>query len=190
MATGGMACQPVNTHPFLADDLSFAHNGSLTPTSIIEDHISADILAGLKGDTDSERYFAVIRTRLADGAELFDAVCETVSELRQLFPHASMNALILSPTQLIAVHASEGARVPVEDFDASGIADEYFPRDHRTAYYLMRQRTLDDGTIMFASSGLDIIGWEPLPAESVTSVDLHTREVVTRIVERSLTLTA
>jgi gamma-glutamyl hercynylcysteine S-oxide hydrolase len=190
MATDGMACQPVNTHPFLVDNLSFAHNGSLTPTSIIDEHISADILAGLKGDTDSERYFAVIRTKLAEGADLFDAVCDSVSELRPLFPHASMNALILSPTQLIAVHASDGARVPVEDFDASGIADEHFPRDHRTAYYLMRQRTFDDGTIIFASSGLDIIGWEPLPSESVTSVDLHTREVVTRFVERSRTLTA
>ena len=28
--------------------------------------------------------------------------------------------------------------------------------------------------MLFASSGLDIAGWDPLPAESVTRVDLRT----------------
>ncbi len=106
MATDGMACAPENTHPFLVDGLAFAHNGSLTPTSIIEAHIAPDILAGLRGDTDSdsdsdsdsERYLAVIRSKLAEGHKLFDAVCLTVSELRPLFPNTSMNALILSDT--------------------------------------------------------------------------------------------
>ena len=181
MATDGMACHAENTHPFLADGVAFAHNGSLTPASDIEAHVSPSILAGLHGDTDSERYFAVIRSKLATGHTLFDAVCRTVAELRPLFPDASMNALILSDDCLVAVHASANAEVPHDLFDLSGISDQDLPQDHRSAYYLMRSRTLADGTVIFASSGLDIVGWDALPAESVTMVDLATLATQTTI---------
>jgi predicted glutamine amidotransferase len=181
MATDGMACHAENTHPFLVDGLAFAHNGSLTPAASIDAFIDPSIFAQLRGDTDSERYFAVIRSKIAAGRDLFEAVCETVAELRPLYPDASMNALILSHDALIAVHASADAEVPHDLFDASGLSEADLPQDHRTAYYLMRQRRLDDGTMVFASSGLDIVGWEPLPAESVTRVDLATLASETRI---------
>jgi len=72
------------------------------------------------------------------------------------------------------VHASESALIPHDDFDRSGMSDDELPRDHRSEYYLMRYRYLDDGTVVFASSGLDIAGWTPLPAETVAIVDLRT----------------
>lgn len=181
MATDGMSCRAENTHPFLVDGLAFAHNGSLTPAASIDAFIDPSIAGSLRGDTDSERYFAVIRSKIATGMCVFDAVCETVAELRPLFPDASMNALILSQDALIAVHASADAEVPHDLFDASGLSEADLPQDHRTAYYLMRQRRLDDGTMIFASSGLDIVGWEPLPPESVTRVDLATLTTETRV---------
>ena len=178
MATDGMACTPGNTHPFAADDMAFAHNGSLTPTSAIDGFVSPEIAEGLHGDTDSERYFAAIRTEFAAGGDLLEAVVSTVAALREVFPRASMNALLLSPTELIAVHASDGALPPVHEFEASGLGDA-LPREHRDAYYLMRGKRLEDRTVVFASSGLDIADWTPLPAESVTSVDLATLEART-----------
>lgn len=181
LATDGMACHAENTHPFLADGLAFAHNGSLMPASLIDSHVAPEILETLQGDTDSERYFAVIRSKMAQGHRLFNAVCLTVAELRPLFPQASMNALILSNDTLVAVHASADAEVPHDLFDASGLSEADLPQDHRTAYYLMRRRLLEDGTIIFASSGLDIAGWDPLPTESVTMVDLATLATQTRI---------
>lgn len=147
----------------------------------MDEHIAPDLLASLEGDTDSERYLAVIRSKIAEGHAPFDAVCRTVLELRPIYPDLSMNAIILTSTELIAVHASENADTPHDLFDASGLLN--LPQDHRTAYYLMRQRRLDDGTIVFASSGLDIVGWEPLPAESVTRVDLDTLETTTRLLD-------
>lgn len=187
MATDGMACEPQNTHPFVANGLAFAHNGGLAPLELLEQRIAPEVAAQLMGDTDSERYFAVIRTAVArnaaaSGLGLVDAVQAAVHELRPLFPHASMNALLLSPTHLIAIHANQGAKIPNEDFDASGLSEAELPMDHRTAYYLMRQKRLDDGTIVFASSGLDIIGWEPLAPETIVSVDLHTLESETRAI--------
>ncbi|MEJ3403413.1 class II glutamine amidotransferase [Rathayibacter sp. YIM 133350] len=189
MATDGMACRDDNTHPFTADGIAFAHNGALKPAAAIEAFIAPELRAQLRGDTDSERYFAVIRTKLAQGLDLPDAVMATVEQLRPLFPTSSMNALILSPTHLIAVHASEGARIPHEDFDASGLG-ELLPRDHRDAYYLMRQRRLDDGSVVFASTGLDIAGWQPLPAESVAVLELASLQVEVRSLDTLARLAA
>ncbi len=66
------------------------------------------------------------------------------------------------------------------------MTEDELPHGHRTAYYLMRQRRLDDGTIVFASSGLDIASWDELPPEGVTAVDLATLETETGLLDSAL----
>ena len=174
LATMGLACSTENTHPFLADGMAFAHNGSLEPTGPIERLVGAEQRATLAGTTDSERYFAAVRTLMARGATVFEALVDTVAALREAYPDRSLNALLLTGTELFAVHASENVPIPHGAFAASGIPVDLLPRHHVDAYYLMRSRRTEDGSIQFASSGLDIAGWEPLPAETVTRVDLAT----------------
>jgi predicted glutamine amidotransferase len=174
LATGGMACEPQNTHPFVSGNIAFAHNGSFTDLSTVESLLSPTVLATIKGDTDSERYFGLIRTYREQGLSLPDATIKAVSILRELFPQSSLNALILSDDELIAVHASSAAPSPIEEFDKRGISAEELPADHVDSYYLMRMKQRVDGTVVFASSGLDIDDWDPLPADSVTTVDLTT----------------
>jgi glutamine amidotransferase len=179
LATMGLACSTENTHPFLADGMAFAHNGSLEPTGPIERLIGPDQLASLEGTTDSERYLAAVRTQVARGASVFEALVDTVATLRIAYPERSLNALLLTGTHLFAVHASQDVPIPHKAFAASGIPADRLPRHHVDAYYLMRTRRGEDGSILFASSGLDIAGWDPLPAESVTRVDLATRTTET-----------
>ncbi|WP_375388624.1 class II glutamine amidotransferase [uncultured Amnibacterium sp.] len=174
LATQGLACSTENTHPFLADGMAFAHNGSLEPAGPIERLIGPQQLASLAGTTDSERYFAAVRTAIADGATVFEALLDTVATLRLQYPDRSLNALLLTGTELFAVHASEDVPIPHGVFAASGIPVDLLPRHHVDAYYLMRTHHGEDGSIQFASSGLDIAGWEPVPAETVTRVDLAT----------------
>lgn len=177
LATDGMVCATENTHPFVAGGMAFAHNGSIQPNAVIEDLVSPRRLAEVGGTTDSERYFAAIRSAMDDGAGAVDAVVETVRALRARFPGRSLNALLLTGTQLIAVHASEHAPIPHATFTASGLPKSEWPRNHEDAYYLMRAKRTADGSVIFASSGLDIAGWRPLPAESVTAVDLSSLAV-------------
>lgn len=174
LATQGLACTRANTHPFLADGMAFAHNGSLEPIEPIERLVGSEQLAGLEGTTDSERYFAAVRTLVSRGASVFEALVDTVAALRIAYPARSLNALLLTESELLAVHASENVPIPLGVFAASGIPAERLPRHHVDAYYLMRTRRGEDGSILFASSGLDIAGWDPLPAETVTRVDLTT----------------
>ena len=179
LATQGLACSTENTHPFLADGMAFAHNGSLEPAGPIERLIGAEQRAQLAGTTDSERYFAAVRTAIAGGAGVLGALVDTVAALRGLYPNRSLNALLLTGEELFAVHASENVPIPLGVFARSGIPADLLPRHHVDAYYLMRTRRGEDGSIQFASSGLDIAGWEPLPAESVTRVDLRTLTTTT-----------
>lgn len=174
LATGGMACEPENTHPFVSGNISFAHNGSFPDLAVVEEMLSPSVKASIKGDTDSERYFGLIQTYREQGSTLSVAAQKAAGKLRSLFPKSSLNALILSETQLIAVHASSGAPSPVEEFDKRGIDKRTLPADHENSYYLMRMKQRVDGSIVFASSGLDIDDWEPLEHDSVTTVDLKT----------------
>jgi glutamine amidotransferase len=179
LATHGMACSPLNTHPFLTEGLAFAHNGSMEPSGPIEQLVAPHRMAEVLGATDSERYFAAIRSRMDEGADPFQAAAVTAQALRRSFPTRSLNALLLTEDSLIAVHASADVPIPVHAFRASGLSPHELPRHHEDAYYLMRMKRTPDGSVLVASSGLDIEDWEPLPAESVTRIDLATLAVET-----------
>ena len=56
-ATSGLAVQPQNSHPFVADGLAMAHNGSIKPMAPLDGLLEPDIAVSLRGTTDSERYF-------------------------------------------------------------------------------------------------------------------------------------
>lgn len=187
-ATTGMANEMANTHPFLADGVAFAHNGFAGETAELDELIAPEIRATLAGETDSERYFGVVRTRLAQGLALPEAVTQAVADLRERYPAHSLNAMLLSDRHLVVVHASDQALPDIDGMLEGGFTLETLPAEHAEAYYAMRMRRDADGTLVFASSGLDPEGWEPLPPESVTSVDLRTGTLTTRTLLPDLVL--
>jgi len=174
MATDGMSCQPSNTHPFAAEGVAFAHNGSIPDPVQLEPLLTPGIRESLLGETDSERYFALIRSHHEQGMSWLEAARTAARTIRDLFPHTSLNALMLTENELIAIHCSTNAPSPLAEFSKRGIAADQLPTDHADAYYQMHIRQLDDGTVVFASSGIDVSEWDALPSDSVTRVDLET----------------
>jgi glutamine amidotransferase len=185
MATDGMAVRLENSHPFVTDGIGLAHNGSIVPTDLLRQHLTPETLAGVRGDTDSELYLAAIRQAVATGLSLADAVFETVGWLRTSYPKASLNALIMSDTEFVAVHASSFATPPLAEFEASGLSADELPLDHVDSYYTLSYLRHENGAVAFSSTGIDRSGWTPLPGESVTSVDLRSFELVTRVLQPS-----
>lgn len=178
LATDGLACVPTNTHPFFADGMAFGHNGSAMPVELMDELIRPEIAESIAGETDSERYFAVIRSRLADGLGLEAAVIEALRQLRERYPHTSLNALLLTPGQLVAIHASAEVPIPWHEFEARA---GRVPAAHDERYYRMHVRRGAD-SIAIASSGMDVRDWNELPPESVTFVDLGTLEARTHLI--------
>jgi predicted glutamine amidotransferase len=170
-ATTGIAVRPENSHPFIADRIAMAHNGSIKPIEGLDTLIEPDVAATLRGSTDSERYFAVIRQHRASSPDLPEAVRRAVSQLRELYPDASLNALILGEDQLIAVHAHARSRLPDEDIAEITAAD--LPAEHLEDYFGMRWARPDQDRVVIASTGFGDLDWQPLPSESVTAISMY-----------------
>jgi predicted glutamine amidotransferase len=170
-ATNGLAVEPTNSHPFVADRLAMAHNGSIKSTGPLDELLEPDMVASLRGSTDSERYFAVIRQHRRTAPDLAEAVRRAVAQVRQLYPDVSLNALVLGEDQLIAVHAH--ARSRLLDKDIEEITAAELPTEHLEDYFALRWVRPDDRTIVIGSTGFGDLDWQPLPPESVTAISMR-----------------
>lgn len=169
-ATNGLAVQPENSHPFIADGVAMAHNGSIKPIAALEALLDPRIAATMHGTTDSERYFALVRQYRSTTTNLEEAVRRAVAELRQIYPDASLNALLLGEGRLIAVHAH--ARSALLDEDIEEIRATDLPAEHLEDYFSLRVARPDDATLVIGSTGFGDLDWSPLPEESVASISL------------------
>lgn len=174
-ATNGLAVAPQNSHPFLADGLAMAHNGSITPVEGLDDLLEPAMLAGLAGSTDSERYFALIRQHRRTAPSLAEAVRRAVAELREHYPVASLNALLLGDGELLAVHAHAKTQLCEEDIAEIGATD--LPAEHLEDYFALRWARPDPDTVVIGSTGFGDLDWQPLPPETVTSFSLGDRSM-------------
>lgn len=179
MATSGMDSTIMNTHPFMADGLSFSHNGAITPVDSLAALVLPDFIAAGEGETDSELYFALIRQHINLGASVLDATCTVVDTLRSLFPRASLNAVLLGADELIVVHSAESAPVPDDEFEDRGYGAGELPPGHGADYYQLFRMTTADA-VVFASAGLDTSSWEPVAPATVTRVGLRDLGIETR----------
>lgn len=158
MATTGMADLVENTHPFLADGVALAHNGSIHPIEQLRARVTEAEIARIGGTTDSALLFALILRRVDAGAPLLEALVETVREIRAEFDHPGINLLVLTRTELIVVHATLGTEVPYASFDTWQTGGR-LPLDHRSHYYRMSWQRFADGATIVTSSGLSHTGW-------------------------------
>jgi predicted glutamine amidotransferase len=170
-ATSGIAVRPENSHPFLANRIAMAHNGSFKPIEKLDELPERGLAATIRGTTDSERYFGVIRQHRASSPDLPEAVRRAVSQLRGLYPDASLNALILGEDQLIAVHAHARSALTAEDIADITAAD--LPAEHLEDYFGMRWARPEEDRVVIASTGFGDLDWQPLPSESVTAISMY-----------------
>lgn len=113
-ATPGLPVQPANTHPFVRDTIAFAHNGEVRDLPGLESLIDTDLVGGPAGDTDSERYFLAVLTQLRRGAPPAEALA-TVAAALTGSPATSLNCLLLTPDQLVAVCRHDPALLPPDE---------------------------------------------------------------------------
>jgi predicted glutamine amidotransferase len=181
-ASDRMVVRPENTHPFRADGYAFAHNGWIAEAAEL-DPLVPDTARGLvAGTTDSERYFALVIGAIRGGMSGIDAVAHAVSLLRGRYPAASLNALLLGPDTLVAVHASSAAEPDHQGMLDAGFTADTLPADHLDDYFTMRMRQDAAGGVTIASSGLGRDGWRDLERESVTAIDAEGRIEVRSVV--------
>ncbi len=177
-ATGGLPVRPENTHPFFADDYAFAHNGHIFPIEELEDLLTPSTKSQLIGDTDSERYFRFVRQTIDEIGDEDAGVTEALATLIRKFPACSLNALLLGPERMYAIHINSRADSPLRALREMFDDEDDIPPRHTTEYFAMDYRVRDD-SVQIVSSGLDQPGWTAMPADTAVRVDLSTRVVTT-----------
>lgn len=175
-ATPGLPVAPQNTHPFVEGGYAFAHNGHVAPVQRLEEMLTPDARAALRGDTDSERYFRFVLQCISERGDDTEGLSHALGVLTSEFPDASLNALLMTPTQMYGVHINSQASAPVTGLRALFPSEEEIPYRHTDDYFAMDYRITPDAAHVI-SSGIDQAGWTPVPDDTAAMVDLASLEV-------------
>jgi glutamine amidotransferase len=173
-ATTG-AVTPPNTHPFEQDGRLLAHNGVVQGLDRLEAKIAAELGAAVgdlvRGETDSERIFALITAYARQGRELGDALIQAVGWIAANLPVFAINLILTTPTDLWALRYPDTHELYLLSRPGGGgNGDRHL--DHASAAGTVRVRSADlarSPAVVVATERMDEDpGWRPLaPGELV-----------------------
>jgi predicted glutamine amidotransferase len=96
-----------NTHPFEQEGRLFAHNGVLEDLAALDAHLG-DARALVKGDTDSERLFALITREIADsGGDVEAGIVSACTWVARNLPLLSINFVLTTADRVWALRYPE-----------------------------------------------------------------------------------
>jgi predicted glutamine amidotransferase len=92
-----------NTHPFEQHGRLFAHNGVIEGLQALEEHLGED-LALVKGDTDSERFFALITREVqALGGDVEEGIAAACGWIAEQLPVFAINFVLATADRVWAL---------------------------------------------------------------------------------------
>ena len=121
-STGGRSV--ANTHPFTMAGRIMAHNGGFGDLPRLEERLG-DYARLVLGDTDSERYFALITQQIdAHGGDVGAGIAAAAGWIAEHLPVSSLNAVVAAPGELWALrypeaHALHVLERPADSADGS-----------------------------------------------------------------------
>jgi predicted glutamine amidotransferase len=100
-STGGLL--PRNTHPFSQDGRLFAHNGVIEDLAALDAELGPS-LSAVHGDTDSERFFALITREIrAQGGDVAGGIAQAARWVAEHLPVFSLNLVLTTADGLWAL---------------------------------------------------------------------------------------
>jgi predicted glutamine amidotransferase len=169
-----------NTHPFAMDGMLFAHNGMLQNLEALEAHIGGD-MRFVGGDTDSERYFALVAKEIRARGNIGSGISAAVGWIVENIPVSSINFVLATPDELWAFRYPETHRLFVLERRAGG---GYGRRDLHQVSGTLRVHVPDLHrlpSVVVASEPLDdSAGWRALQSGELLRVgpDLTVRSSI------------
>ncbi|PRH75718.1 class II glutamine amidotransferase [Streptomyces solincola] len=149
--------EPRNTHPFLQDGRLFAHNGVIGREREIDARLGPEeSLVG--GDTDSERFFALITHEIrANGGDVGRGVETAARWIAAHLPVFALNMVLTTPSELWALRYPDTHRLYVLERGPGGRhGDRHL--DHSGAQGRMRVHSAeltDAPSVVVASERMD-----------------------------------
>lgn len=149
-----------NSHPFSSGTWVFAHNGTIEDRTWVSARVSPSRAAGIRGDTDSELFFAYVLTRL-DAAGLANrpasretdaVIADVAGECRARSRFGSLNFLL-----------SDGTSCYAHRFGRSLFLLERGGRARKPSIFIASERMTDEGWHEIEDHGLLRIGGGQAP---------------------------
>jgi predicted glutamine amidotransferase len=125
------ALTPENTHPFLQRDRLFAHNGVIEDLPRLERELG-DAMSLVAGDTDSERFFALISREVERTGDVSEGIASAARWVAENLPVLALNLVLVSAEELWALRYPDTHELYVLERDAGG-ADGNAPMHHASA---------------------------------------------------------
>jgi predicted glutamine amidotransferase len=175
-ATSG-ALTLANTHPFEQDRRLFAHNGVLSGLPQLEAELGAD-LALVKGQTDSERLFALItREAQRHDGDIRAGIVAAVEWVAANLPIYSLNLIVTTDSELFALRYPDGNTLYVLERGAGGISGAAPLRNRSSLGTRLRSdEAARRPVVVLASEQMDDDpGWRALETGELLHVDERLR---------------
>jgi predicted glutamine amidotransferase len=161
--TGGASL--VNTHPFTQDGRAFAHNGVIGDLDRIEARLGSN-RAMVMGETDSERFFALITLAIRDaGGDVRAGITAAVREIVEEYELYSLNFVLGELGSIWAFRYPEKNPLLLYRREAGGASGEA-ELDHADAAGMLRLHSddaADTPLVVIASEQIsEEPGWEEI----------------------------
>ncbi len=175
-----------NTHPFEQAGRLFAHNGVIGDVPGLE-HQLGEGMSVVRGDTDSERFFALITDAIERGGEIETGIVEAASWVAEHLPVFALNFVLITGGELWAFRYPDTHELLVLERDAGGPSGDRH-LEHSSSWHTVRVHSADLAhapAVVVASERMDDDpGWRALQSGELLHVseDLETR--ITRVLER------
>jgi predicted glutamine amidotransferase len=137
-----------NTHPFAMEGRILAHNGGLGDLGLLEEHLGDD-LALVEGDTDSERFFALVTREIRRRGDVTEGLVAAVDWVAEHLPVLALNVVLATPYELWALRYPETHTLYLLESDAGPItrvsrAGTRVSADHAPPHVVVASERLDD----------------------------------------------
>jgi predicted glutamine amidotransferase len=178
-----------NTHPFEQDGRLFAHNGVIGDLARLEAELG-DARALVHGETDSERFFALITRQISETGNVADGIAAAARWVAANLPILSINCVLTTPTDLWALRYPDAHDLFVLERDAGrGALDHASPTRIRVSSDVLGDRP----AVVVATERMDDDpGWRSLSSGELLHVDgelgVSRRQIIDSPPARPLTL--
>jgi predicted glutamine amidotransferase len=180
------AISPENTHPFEQRGRLFAHNGVIEDLDRLDEELG-DARSLVAGETDSERFFALITREIDRDGDVGGAIARAAGWIAENLPVFALNLVLISATELWALRYPDTHELFVLERAAGGPTGARH-LDHASARGSVRVRSGDLATrpaVVVATEQMDEDpGWHALRSGELLHVGPDLRVTITRALER------
>jgi predicted glutamine amidotransferase len=180
------AVSPQNTHPFEQDGRLFAHNGVIGDLGTLERELG-DAMGYVQGDTDSERFFALITREIKRAGQVGEGIVSAARWVAENLPVFALNLVLITDGDLWALRYPDVHELHILERVAGGPSGKRH-LEHASARGTVRVRSgelAQAPAVIVATEEMDAdAGWRDLGAGELLHVDTDLRVTVTRALEQ------